>query len=236
MSPVRSSPAPPSPQGWRLPAREIEHAVTAAAARMLGDRSALVAALREAQVPASKLPAALAAAASAREKLLSETDRGSALTSLIERVELRQDGLSITLSLQPLLSALQDQPGTVRPVMTRSIPLQMRRRGQEMRLVIESAGGSPATRDPALRKVVVRARRWFEALASGQAASLVDIARRDGVSDRYVGQLLPLAFLAPAIVDAIGDGTQPPHLTAKALIARAARLPVAWSKQASDLR
>jgi hypothetical protein len=105
-----------------------------------------------------------------------------------------------------------------------------------MRLVIESAAGSPANHDPALLKVVARALRWFQELASGQAASLIDIARREGMSDRYVGQLLSLAFLAPEIVEAISRGGQPPHLTAKTLIAPAARLPLDWSKQASILR
>src|SRR5258708_36794484 len=99
----------------------------------------------------------------------------------------------------------------------------MRRRGPEMRLVIESAAGSPANHDPALLKVVARALQWFKELASGQAASLADIARRERVSDRYVGKLLSLAFLAPEIVEAITSARQPPHLTAKPTLVRAAR-------------
>jgi site-specific DNA recombinase len=50
------------------------------------------------------------------------------------------------------------------------------------------------------------------------------------VSDRYVSSLLPLAFLAPDIVDAIAAGQQPPELTAHRLI-RTVHLPIAWAAQ-----
>jgi hypothetical protein len=53
-------------------------------------------------------------------------------------------------------------------------------------------------------------------------------ARR--VSDRYVSSLLPLALLAPDIVEAIASGRQPPELTAHRLI-RTVDLPIAWAAQ-----
>jgi site-specific DNA recombinase len=42
--------------------------------------------------------------------------------------------------------------------------------------------------------------------------------------------MLPLAFLAPDIVEAIAAGRQPPDLTAYRLI-RAVELPIAWAAQ-----
>lgn len=87
-----------------------------------------------------------------------------------------------------------------------------------------------ATLDPTLVKAIVRGRRWFEKLASGHASSLSEIAAAEGVTDRYVGHLLPLAFLAPEIVSHILAGTQPPDLTAETLVKRV-NLPVAWSEQ-----
>ena len=50
------------------------------------------------------------------------------------------------------------------------------------------------------------------------------------MSDRYVSSLLPLALLAPEIVDAIAAGRQPPDLTAHRLI-RSLDLPVDWAAQ-----
>jgi site-specific DNA recombinase len=88
------------------------------------------------------------------------------------------------------------------------------------RLVIGTAAATTAKADPALLKAVLRARGWFDDLVQGRAASITDIAQRENVSDRYVGNLLPLAFLAPDIVEAIAAGRQPAGLTAEALLRR----------------
>ena len=45
---------------------------------------------------------------------------------------------------------------------------------------------------PAPIKAIVRAHRWFDNLLSDCARSLVVIAEKEGISDRYVGQLLVL--------------------------------------------
>src|SRR6267378_5981977 len=47
---------------------------------------------------------------------------------------------------------------------------------------------------------------------------------------QYVSSLLPLAFLAPDIVEAVAAGRQPPELTAHRLI-RTVELPIAWAAQ-----
>jgi site-specific DNA recombinase len=52
----------------------------------------------------------------------------------------------------------------------------------------------------------------------------------EGVSDRYVSSVLPLAFLAPDIVEAIAKGQRPADLTAHRLI-RHHNLPVSWAAQ-----
>ncbi|MEQ8960178.1 MAG: hypothetical protein RLP02_20015, partial [Coleofasciculus sp. C2-GNP5-27] len=57
-----------------------------------------------------------------------------------------------------------------------------------------------------------------------------EIAKAEGISCRYVGHLLPLAFLAPDIVEAIFAGTQPADLTAQTLIKRT-NLPLKWAEQ-----
>lgn len=69
-------------------------------------------------------------------------------------------------------------------------------------------------------KAVVRGRRWFEDPASGRAHSHAEITRAEGVTRRYVGRLLPLAFLAPDIVTRILSGRQPVDLTAETLTKR----------------
>ena len=88
------------------------------------------------------------------------------------------------------------------------IPTRMRRRGVEMRLALQSGktGASDARVDPAFVKAIVRGRKWFEQVASGEAQSFAEIARVEGVGRRYVANLIPLAFPAPDIVASIFPG------------------------------
>jgi hypothetical protein len=79
-------------------------------------------------------------------------------------------------------------------------------------------------------KEIRRAHRCFDALVSGQVKSVTELATLEGISDRYVSSLLPLALLAPKIVEAIAAGRQPPELTAHRLI-RTVDLPIAWAAQ-----
>jgi len=99
-----------------------------------------------------------------------------------------------------------------------------------MRLVIEGHSASPTNADPVLLKEIRRAHRCFEALVLGQVRTVAELATVEGISDRYVSSLLPLAFLAPEIVEAIAAGRQPPELTAHRLI-RTVDLPIAWPAQ-----
>jgi hypothetical protein len=66
--------------------------------------------------------------------------------------------------------------------------------------------------DPALVKAIARGHKWFEDLVTGRARSLVEIAKAEGVTRRYVGRLLPLALIAPDIIASVLAGTQPVHL------------------------
>ncbi len=84
--------------------------------------------------------------------------------------------------------------------------------------------------DLVLLKTLARGRRWFEELAAGRAASVAEIAQREGVHVRYVGRLIRLAFLAPEIVEAIAAGRQPAGLTAE-ILTRRTRLCADWEGQ-----
>jgi len=105
----------------------------------------------------------------------------------------------------------------------------MRRRGVEMRLVVD--GTPPPSRvDLPLLKAVARAYRWSDDLLSGRVPSVDEIARRERLSSRYVRRVIRLGFLAPTIVEAIVDGRHPETLTAIALTSRV-DFPALWSEQ-----
>jgi hypothetical protein len=108
--------------------------------------------------------------------------------------------------------------------------MQMKRRGVELRLVIDGHRTSAATADLVLLKAIARARNWFDELRAGRVTSLSALAARAGVRRRHVNYVLPLAFLAPDIVEAIAAGRQPVELTAQTLIKRVV-LPLDWASQ-----
>ena len=89
---------------------------------------------------------------------------------------------------------------------------------------------SPTNPDPVLLKEIRRAHRCFDALVRGRFGSVAELATIEGSAIGYVSSLLPLAFLAPDIVEAIAAGRQPADLTAHRLI-RTMDLPIAWTAQ-----
>ena len=104
-----------------------------------------------------------------------------------------------------------------------------------MRLVIDSREPPPAKADPILLKEIARAHRCFQALLTRRVASIAELAALEGVDERYVSNVLPLAFLAPEIVEAIVRGAQPADLTATKLVRRI-DLPLDWQAQKQALR
>jgi site-specific DNA recombinase len=107
--------------------------------------------------------------------------------------------------------------------------VSVKRRGVETRLVLRDTQQNAARCDPALIKAIARGRAWFEELASGRARSLRDLAKRNGVSRRYIRRLVGLACLSPQLVEAILQGRQPVELTVTRL--SEFDLPLDWAEQ-----
>jgi site-specific DNA recombinase len=64
--------------------------------------------------------------------------------------------------------------------------------------------------------------------------SLAEIARNEGIAKRYVERLSRLAFVTPAIVEAICQGQQPAELSTETLLNRV-ELPLEWPAQRNAL-
>lgn len=111
---------------------------------------------------------------------------------------------------------------------TRDIPIRMKRRGVEMRLVIEE--NHPVRIDPILIKAIARAHCWYGDFISGRVATPVEIASRHGLDKGYVSRVINLAFLAPDIVEDIVSGRQPADFTIHKLLRRT-QLPINWEEQ-----
>ena len=149
-----------------------------------------------------------------RERLLAERERSTALVELVEKAVLTDEGIRLGLNLPVPCGGPGGAPLRKVLHLFRFVPLKVKRRGVEMRLII-NGGDEPRKPDPALLKAFARARGWFEELASGRVRSLVEIARREGLAKRYVTRLTKLAFVSPAFVDAIAEGEVPPRPTCR---------------------
>jgi DNA invertase Pin-like site-specific DNA recombinase len=88
-----------------------------------------------------------------------------------------------------------------------SINLSLRASGK----TISSLDGAnrSAKIDRALVRAIVRAHHWRELFEAGKARTPYDIARLEDCRVSYVQRHMPLAFLAPWLVEAIIEGKQP---------------------------
>ena len=121
-------------------------------------------------------------------------------------------------------TAQSDLPsGQRKDVFTLSCPFSQARRGQELRLIIDGAEPALATRTYALLKGIAGARTWFEQIVAGELGSIPELAKREGVTPRYVRRIMPCAMLGPQGVEAILGGKCSPDLTLDSVCARSNR-------------
>lgn len=138
----------------------------------------------------------------------------------IARVTLRHDCLSI--ELQP--------PDDVNAASSINVPFAWQSQGRRKGVAHEPAQTPRLDHDSAeaVLTMIAQARRWMAQLLDGSVASTDEIAIREGVGERNIRKLLPLACLSPNIIRAIADGTAPANLTISRL---SAALPHDWATQ-----
>ncbi len=76
-----------------------------------------------------------------------------------------------------------------------------------MRPIQDNGAPATATLNPSLIKLLIKARRWWATLREGEV-DIKTLAAREGVQAPYLTRVLRLAFLSPAVVDAILSGRQ----------------------------
>ena len=217
-------------RGWRVPGPELERAVAIAARGILDDKPAILEALQTAGMGDAHINPIFTLAAEWSERLLAERERSIALVELVEKAVLTDEGVRLGLNIS--VSAIWPDRASFGKVLhlVRFVPLKVKRRGVEMRLII-NGGDEPRKPDPALLKAFARARGWFEELASGRVRSLVGIARREGLAQRYVTRLTKLAFVSPAFVESIAAGQVPTAISLQMLMDGRIALSIGWEGQ-----
>src|SRR5208337_513859 len=86
-------------RGWRVPAPEIERTIAASACQILSDRTGIATAAQAISLADNRLPSLFSAAAAWRERLQSEVEAGAALSALVDRVDLTDTGIRLSLKV-----------------------------------------------------------------------------------------------------------------------------------------
>ena len=217
-------------RGWRVPGPELERAVAIAVRSILDDKAAILEAVQVPGMADANINEVLTLVADWRERLLADRERSTALVELVEKVVLTDEGVRLGLNMSIPCGGSSSDSRCKRLHLFRFVPLKVKRRGVEMRLII-NGGDEPRNPDPALLKAFARARGWFEELSSGSVCSLVEIARREGLAKRYVTRLTKLAFISPAFTEAIAEGNVPPWTNLQMLMDGRLALPLCWNDQ-----
>ncbi len=134
---------------------------------------------------------------------------------MISRIVVGHDQLAIHIQCKNLQEILgvKTTPASTAPesgdTHLLTVPLQMKRRGVETRLIIGGGDKANTEIDANLLRTIARAHVWFEGLKTGSFTSINEIAVVECIPASEVSRQLPLAFLAPGIVDTIFQGRQP---------------------------
>jgi len=227
-----------SGEGVRIPAHEIEGHVVAAIAAFLGDAPKVVAELCRELVPGQASDVIRRAEILGNElRTTHRAELHERIRSLITRIQVNADSINVELRRSALIGqleiSLEEVGSDPDAILALTLPCELRRLGKEKRLIV--AAHEPKTYpDTSLIKALVKAHEWFGLLRSRSVDSITHLANKEGVQRTYLSRIVPLAFLAPDIVETILDGQQPIELSLDRLLA-SMPLPLDWRDQRAVL-
>jgi site-specific DNA recombinase len=125
------------------------------------------------------------------------------LETILRRLDLSPTSITVMFNRNGMASVLgiEAASATTRQndSVTLKLPIKLRRRGVEAKLVINTSASPNRERDPNLCKIVAQASLWFAQMATGEAETVRAIARRERIPECNVS--------AWAVMDAHGHRT-----------------------------
>jgi len=233
----------------RLPARDIEILILRRLQEFLSSSIQVVDQIGNPDDPPAVVEKLIGAAnhLSMQLTLLPPQEQRTVLTRILRRVAIRPNRVELQasrLSIRRLLTG-EGQPlsndnsplessGDKMETLVLDIAAEVKRRGLAVRIVVPSGPASTVASGISgpLVKALARAHDWSQRLLNRSAASPADIAKQLGINHRYVDRILPCAFLAPDIVEAILAGRQPMDLSVDKITRN---LPLSWVEQRRQL-
>lgn len=220
-----------SDSGMRIPAVEIEAAVTERIAQAFDDPLTL---LEQAKLPLEPAMLAHIEQRSAEVAAHIRLRDHELVREIVTRTLVEKGSVTILCSLIPIAALLNiDADLEAAAELTLTSAIRLTRSGRAMRLI--QSNGQHASRrvDPALTKLIVQAHRWWAEIRQGEI-NITCLCEREQVSDAWVSRVLRLAFLSPKVTDAILRGEQPAGLSSATLLATGA-VASGWREQEREL-
>jgi DNA invertase Pin-like site-specific DNA recombinase len=207
----------------RVPANEIEEQVLEQIKTFLNQPDQLLQTydLGQASIPHKR---ALIDSALKLTELFNTSDQPKlieVLNRLVDKVEISDRELKIHVRLNELHIVLSPSGDTGIQVeqspqtIVLHSPTELKRCGIECRLIIGNRtqlNSHPGSVE-AIQKAVAKALEWSDALLSGKARTVTELAEKEGLSQRYLSSLIHLSLLAPDIIERVADGQIPPGLS-----------------------
>ena len=134
------------------------------------------------------------------------------LRRLVNKVTVGTNDVVVEIQTPMLAAELGiDARGETLKPLTTQVAVRLQRCRGETKLVL----GEQSMREvnPALVKAVARAYDWNRRLVECEVLSIRALERETGLPSRYIRRLLPLALLAPDIIQKILDGNAPRDLS-----------------------
>lgn len=212
---TRANPGDRPKKIWRLPAGELEELVIGQIATHL----------KQPTLENGQDASELAEQIKRRTKLalglqsMSTVGRRTVLLALQAQVKINPKTIQITI-----------HPPHVSSPITIAVKAKLVSRGCDLKLAVPPADEPKAREsDPILLRLIAHAFAAQDLLLREIKSPMIS-----GYSDRHLQQLTRLSYLAPDIISAIIDGSQPVDLTGRKLL-RMGNLPLSWPEQRAAL-
>jgi site-specific DNA recombinase len=218
----------------RLPAEEIEELVLSQLSPLLQSPSRVMDIL---QLYSLGMTETQHVAKVSKEYLNSQEKVRNDLQSIVMRIIVRQQKVELQLCKRALLKSFLpaqhvDDSTSSTPNAEDTITLeaeaQLKRCGGEIRLLLGSPDQNRSRTVPSLVRAVARAHERMDRILRGEIPNQRALARQTGFDERYISRIIPLAFLAPDITEAILEGKQSPDLSLEKCVDE---LSFEWSQQ-----
>ena len=222
---------PGAPAPWRIPADEIETAVIRLVQALLRDRSRVMSIVGTSS--AALLGSALTKTYELGQSLDNPIERRAVIVDLEPAVHLGEDHIEIRMSAAAIADVLGVKPDMYEhseELIIARAPAIKARRGNETKLIIANDNGrADRIKDKRLIDLIVEARQTYKLVIDSPDVPIRRLVRQQGKCRKRFYKLLHISMLAPDIVLACAEGTQPVRLTAASLLD--ADLPMRWQDQ-----